>query len=155
MNDMQYSPGAQKGRARTTSSALHWLPAALVLVGFMSGCSMLERRAPEEIVAERAQQRVELLMQSDHKASYQYTTPGYRSLETPGQYGTRWSGVTMWRSAQVRSVRCFEESADKCRVALTVRYKAFGHDEIDAILNEEWVQVDGKWYLYQDLRKGL
>ena len=55
---------------------------------------------------QNAQARLDTLRARDFEASYQYTTPGYRSTENVGQYGTRYSGSSMWTGAQVVRVEC-------------------------------------------------
>ena len=70
------------------------------MVLLLPACSILDTRTPEEIIAERAQARLDTLRARDFEASYQYTTPGYRSTENVGQYGTRYSGSSMWTGAQ-------------------------------------------------------
>ncbi len=122
-----------------------------IFVGF-SACSVLDGRTPEELVAYRAQQRLDTLMAGDYKASYEFTTPGYRSTEGPGQYGTRWAGVTMWLSAQVTNVTCAGgEQADRCKVAIEVSYKAARFEPTTTFLAEHWLLIDNNWYLYQNL----
>lgn len=127
-----------------------------VFAGFVflavSACSALDGRTPEEVVADRAQERLDTLMKGDYEASYQFTTPGYRSTEGPGRYGTRWAGVGMWLSAEVKSVKCTgDEQVDRCRVGVEVLYKAVRFDPTTTFLAEDWLLINNNWYLYQNL----
>lgn len=118
----------------------------------LGGCSALPTKSPEEIVIERAQQRIDLLMAGDYQASYEFTTPGYRSTESVGRYGTRWSGVGMWISANVIKAECTAaELIDRCKAAVQVVYRAVGYDPLTTILTEDWILIDDNWYLYQNL----
>ena len=125
---------------------------ALFFLLALSACSVLDGRAPEEVVVDRAQQRLDTLMQGDFEASYQFTTPGYRTTEGPGPYGTRWAGVSMWLSAQVSKVTCSgKEQVDRCEVTVEVSYKAARHEPTTTFLVEDWLRINGKWYLYQNI----
>ena len=124
------------------------------LAAIVSGCAIFDSRPPEEIVAERAQERVELLRAGEYDAAYAYATPGYRSTETVARYGTRWSGVKMWLSADVTNTRCEyddEGFTDSCKAFLEVTYIAAGHGEQTTLLEEPWILIDSRWYLYQRL----
>ena len=123
----------------------------LVLL-LLGGCSAFPTKSPEEIVFERAQQRLDLLMAGDYQASYEFTTPGYRSTESAGRYGTRWSGVGMWISANVTKAECAAaEAVDRCKAVVEVVYRAVGYDPLTTILTEDWLLIGGQWYLYQNL----
>lgn len=122
-----------------------------IFVG-VSACSVLDGRTPEERVADRAQERLDTLMAGDYKASYEFTTPGYRSTEGPGRYGTRWAGASMWLSARVTDVRCADgEPVDRCKATVEVMYKAARFEPTTTFLAEHWLLIDNNWYLYQNL----
>ena len=129
--------------------------AASVLV--LSSCAVIPSQSPEERVAARAQARVDFLMAADWEAAYAFATPGYRSTENVGRYGTRWSGANMWKAAEIKQVDCEAPpggdpgEAQVCNVVMSVTYKAVGYGDIDAILHERWLLLDREWYLYQDL----
>ena len=125
---------------------------ALFFLLALSACSVLDGSTPEEVVTDRAQQRLDTLMQGDYEASYQFTTPGYRSTEGPGRYGTRWAGVSMWLSAQVSNVTCSgREQVDRCQVSVVVSYKAARYEPTTTFLVEDWLLINGKWFLYQNM----
>ena len=125
---------------------------ALFFLLALGACTVLDSRAPEEVVADRAQQRLDTLMEGDYEASYQFTTPGYRTTEGPGRYGTRWAGVSMWLSAQVSNVTCSgREQVDRCEVTVEVSYKAARYEPTTTFLVEDWLLIKGGWYLYQNM----
>jgi len=118
------------------------------------GCTVLDPVPPEELVARKAQKRVDLLMQGDFEAAYDFTTPGYRSTEGVGRYGTRWAGTQMWLSAVVERVNCTPVQADtgppeRCEALLRVTYEAPGMGPMTTTLLEDWILTEGDWYLYQ------
>ena len=120
------------------------------LVTVLSGCTMLDSRPPEEIVAERSLARVEALMDGDYDAAYVFTTPGYQSIETSERYGIRWAGVGMWEDVIVRDVTCLPaESPNLCKLSMEVRFKAMRQEEQTTALFEDWVLMDGVWYFSQ------
>lgn len=121
---------------------------AIMLVA-TAGCSTLAPLSPEQVVADRAQQRVDFLMAGEHERSYEFTTPGYRSTENPGQYGTRWAGTGMWLGASVHSVDCIGEAPEVCKVVLDVSYRAMQFGTQNTKLSEEWVRIGGEWYFVQ------
>ena len=128
------------------------------------GCAVLDDRTPEEIVAARAIERINLLMAGEYEEAYLYTTPGYRSTEGVGRYGTRWAGTSMWVSANITSVKCAEpEGIDgpstRCQVAMQVKYRFIAAGSPSGInqtaLFEDWIYTDGNWFLYQKLAESL
>jgi hypothetical protein len=111
----------------------------------------LSPRPAEEIVAEKAQLRVDLLMTSKVEESYALTTPGYRATATAQQYQLAWGGAGMWKKVEIQNVSCTGEPADRCRVTLAVTYRmprmAF---ENTTLLPETWIFTSGDWYLFQE-----
>jgi len=131
-----------------TSRALVTTSIALAV----SSCANLDAPLPEDIVAERSLKRVQLLMEGDIDDSYQFTTPGYRSIETAKRYGIRWAGVGMWNSVAVKSVSCkSSEAPTYCEVVLLVNFQTFRADEQSTLLFEDWVYIDGDWYFRQKI----
>ncbi|MBM27982.1 MAG: hypothetical protein CME58_06345 [Halieaceae bacterium] len=128
------------------------IQALFLMVLLLPACSILDTRVPEDIIAERAQARLDTLRARDFEASYQYTTPGYRSTENVGQYGTRYSGSSMWTGAQVVRVECEDiEPPQYCKAVVRIDFKApqFGYSHTHTF--EDWVWIGGDWYLYQNL----
>ena len=120
----------------------------------VAGCGVLEPMPPEEVVAKKAQERVDLHMAGDFEGAYQFTTPGYRSTESVSRYATRWAGVGMWLSAQVENVQCGAPSADtnspeRCEALIRVTYHSRETGRLSTTLSEDWILTEGDWYLYQ------
>lgn len=125
--------------------------ALLVAVVATSGCVSLmqDNRAPEEIVAERAQERYDSLMQKNMmglKEAFKFTTPSFRQYSTPEQYNAHVAGRGMWNAAKVSKVSCEE---DVCDVAIDVTYTSpqIGVP-ITRPLHEKWIRVENQWWIY-------
>ena len=130
------------------------IPALLFIILFVSACGTIDTRTPEEIVAERAQARLDTLRARDYQGSYQYTTPGYQSTENVNQYGTRYAGVSMWTSAQVVRVDCEDlEPPQYCKAVVKIEFRTPKFGDSHTHTFEDWVRMGGNWYLYQDLSK--
>jgi hypothetical protein len=117
-----------------------------VLVAGVVSCAALDRRAPQEIVKERAQARWDALVKSDLKTAYSYLSPGSRAVIT---YDGFVSGIKpgFWKSAVVEKVIC--ETADSCVVGAKIEYE-FMRRPTQTALKESWVREDGKWwFVYQ------
>ena len=137
---------------------------ALSALLVVQGCAVFDDRTPEEIVAARAIERVNLLMAGEYEEAYLYTTPGYRSTEGVGRYGTRWAGTSMWVSASIKSVKCpglegAEGAPTRCKVAMQVQYRFIAAGTVSGInqtvLFEDWIYTGGNWFLYQKLADGV
>lgn len=128
---------------------------ALLALFVAQGCAVLDDRTPEEIVAARAIERVNLLMAGEYEEAYLYTTPGYRSTEGVGRYGTRWAGTNMWVSAKIHSVECAYVESDamptRCNVRMKVAFRMQTAHVQETFLFEDWIYTDGEWFLYQKL----
>ena len=122
------------------------------LAVLLSACASLDPMSPEEMVAARAQQRFDALMVYDYAAAYEYTTPGYRSTESVSRYSSRWGGAGMWLSATVQSASCpGVQPANRCQVVAEIVYKPPRHEVLSTALIEDWLLIDGNWYLYQKI----
>ena len=118
----------------------------------LGGCALLHHAPPEERVAQRAQERLDLLMLGQTERSYGYTTPGYRTAKSPQQYAGNWGGVAMWLSATVVKVDCVDLTpVQRCEAVVRVSFKPARQEVTDTHMRETWLLVDGKWYLYQKL----
>ena len=126
---------------------------AAALVGYLlASCSVLTPVSPEELVAARAQERLDLMWSGEMKQSYEYTTPGYRSARTWQQYSRNWQGVGMWVSASVVKVECSEFAPrERCEATVRVAYQAPKVTPGVTHLKETWLYVEGDWYLYQQI----
>lgn len=125
----------------------------LALMLLSVGCaSIFDPAPPEERVANRSQERLDLLMAGDIGIAYEYTTPGYRTAQDARRYGARWAGAAMWMSANVHRVSCSGgEVSEVCKVTVKVTYRMPPHAVTDTFLFEEWILLDGEWFIYQPL----
>src|SRR5262249_24928425 len=78
------------------------LGAVIVAVG---ACATLEKRSPEEAVAERAKARWDALLKNDIKSAYEYLSPATRSTTSMERYG-RTITPGFWKAASVGKVKC-------------------------------------------------
>ena len=128
----------------------------LFLLGFfpmlLGGCATLESKSPEQAVAERSRLRIDALMDRNYEVAYAFATPGYRSTEGVIKYTSRWAGVGMWRTADISSVSCEPSDViDRCKVWLEVDYQAPGFEPVTTAIDEDWLLIDGEWYLNQKI----
>lgn len=103
----------------------------------------------EQIVAQRAQQRIDALMAGEVAESLEYTSPSYRQTSTQSQYAADYAGVANWTEAIVEKVTC---EAERCDVRMAVSYRMNApraHTIVSSRpVDEVWIRVDGQWYLY-------
>jgi len=111
----------------------------------MTGCASMVM-TPEEQVRQRAQERIDFLLAGDLTKSMEYTTPAYRQASTRGRYGSRFAGAANWTSAEVESVAC---EAERCDVSVLISYQLPRPRIMNTrSLEEVWIKVDGRWYIY-------
>lgn len=123
--------------------------ALIALLLPVNGCALLQDAPPEERVAQRAQERIDLLMSGQTERSYGYTSPGYRTAKSPQEYASNWAGVAMWLSANVAKVECVDLTpVQRCEAVVKVSFKAPRQDVTDTHVRETWLLLDGEWYLY-------
>lgn len=127
------------------------LIAVLLAAATLSGCAIFDNRPPEEIVSERAQARLDLLLGKDFERSYPYMTPGYRAIHTVDQYTVDFAGSGMWTDTSIATVGCTrigEAPVTACKVIALVSYKPprMGYIQTTEV-TESWVLLDGRWYL--------
>ncbi|MDO8862521.1 hypothetical protein Q6D67_12490 [Haliea sp. E1-2-M8] len=103
-------------------------------------------KTSEQVVAQRAQAHMDLLLAGNFEKALNYTTPAYRTGRGLKTYTRSHVGVTSWNKAEVSSVVC---EGDRCEVAIEVTYQTFGSGfENTRSREERWIRVDGSWYLY-------
>lgn len=126
---------------------------SLKALGLTIGCVLLATCAgvsapttPEDIVAQRAQAHLDLLLAEDYARGLEYTTPAYRAGRGLNSYTRSFAGAATWNKADVQSVIC---EGDRCEVAIEVTYQAYKAGFVNTRSREErWIRVDGSWYLY-------
>ena len=126
-----------------------WL---LVYMVAIQGCAVFTSVPVEERVAQRSQERLDLMWQGQMEQSYAFTTPAYRSARTWQQYSRNWQGVGMWISATVAKVECVEsQPVQKCESTVRIDYKLAKQEPGTTHIKETWVLVQDGWYLYQKI----
>ena len=125
------------------------LIALILAAATLSGCAIFDNRPPEQVVADRAQERFDLLMQGEFEKAYRYATPGYRATNTVDQYAADFGGVSMWLEAEVGEVSCpLLEEVLVCDVVTLISYNAprMGYVQTTQV-PERWIKVENSWYL--------
>lgn len=119
----------------------------------LQGCAVFTSTPPEELVAQRSQERLDLLWYGKMEEAYLYASPGYREIRSWQQYAADWAGSQMWKEAQVHRVNCGDaDQPDSCQVTVRVVFLAPRQDDpVTTFLDERWLWIDDEWYLYQRL----
>ena len=134
----------------------------LVLAAGFVGCSSMQPRSPEEIIAERALAQARHLINTDYESALAFVVPSYQGSARARFYPAEYAGASSWTDASVRWVRCGEpdeaDEADRCDVRLWVYGQLYygpsstsgrGADQPWA-WNTVWIKIDGEWYQYLD-----
>ena len=138
-----------RGGVRRTNS---WW-SVLVLAIVLSGCAGrgLAPEVPKEgLVAKRAQERWNFLVQADLDNAYQYFSPAYRQVLPLALYKGK-VNPRYWREAKVAGVTCAE--GDRCTVEIELAYKVVTKQSSmngTTVLHEVWVLVGGQWWFVPD-----
>lgn len=134
-----------------------------------TGCASLVSRPAEEVVAERAQARIEALRRGDYKTAISYHSPAYQEAFGTEELASRFAGARRWISAEVDSVLCARSAdlvsggaagaggdtdgegqpgeVDLCKVTIMVEYSnPRFRMKNRRPLEEKWLLEDGRWY---------
>ena len=58
----------------------------------------------------------------------------------------------MWLSATVQSTNCpGVQPVNRCKVSAEIVYRAARHEALSTAMIEDWLLIDGNWYLYQEI----
>jgi hypothetical protein len=117
---------------------------AAVVAG-LTACAALERRAPQEVVKEKAQARWNALVKSDIPAAYAYLSPGSKAVMTQDAYRNS-IRPGFWKSAAVERVEC--ATTDSCDVVATIEYEIQGR-RLKTPLKETWIREGSDWWYVQ------
>ena len=142
------SLSTQQQRKRRVFLEFRFIVTRAVLASLVVGiaaCAALDRRAPQEIVKERAQARWDALVKNDLKAAYGYMSPGSRTvIPYEGWVGAIKPGF--WKSAVVERVIC--EAPDGCDAVVKIGY-VFMNRSTETLLKETWVREGSNWWYVQ------
>lgn len=111
-----------------------------------SGCASIMGPPPtaEEIVAERAQARLDALLAWDLDEVHAYFSPSAREIYGKEDLAAAYAGARRWTGAEVTKVEC---DGKRCEVVYMIDYKMVRPAiENRRPLSEIWVNIDGKWY---------
>lgn len=128
----------------------------VVTLGFM-GCSALQPKPPEEIIAERALAQARHLIDSDYESALKYVAPSYQNSARARFYPADFSGSSTWTEAEVGRIRCGEAlEPDRCEVRLLVYggpaavLASSRGDSEPWTWDTVWIKIDGRWYQFLD-----
>ena len=139
----------------------HRLTAAVLLAaGLLAGCANTTApaaptaaatpAAAEDIVSQRAQQRVDLLAVGKYDQAYVYLAPSYRALNSVENYRGQFGTGARWIEPKIAKVECASEDRCAVTVKLKVSVVARGFSKpVDSTLVETWLKEDGQWWHYQ------
>jgi hypothetical protein len=117
-----------------------------------AGCATLGpgSRTAEQIVLERAQARLDALLERDWARAYPYLTPSYRAIVPRQRYGNQFQGPIQWEEAKAKSAKC-EEKRCVVEVEIGARLLLPGHtDRVTSSQFEEiWVLEEGQWFKFE------
>lgn len=125
---------------------------AVVLAWFLGGCAVFESKTPEEVVAERAEQRLTLLITGGLEESYELTSPGYRRRNTIEQYAADFGGRMMWTAIEVKEVECLPDGEPTyCDVVVLISYRAMRQSYVQTTeVTEKWIKSGRDWFAFPD-----
>ena len=129
----------------------------VTLIGLLAvtGCASLTgvQPAPEEVVAERAQERMDALVAGDYERVYGFETPGFRETVSLEDYLDERSGRITYADGRVREVRC-EQTVCVAEVAVSYRFRsvrgrASVAEPVTRISEQRWVQSGDQWWHFR------
>ncbi len=147
---MTPSSGASAPSRATGSRSPIVTAACLATAGFvLAGCAAFQPQTAEESVAQRAQERWDLMMANKFEQSYDYTAPSYRALKEFKAYRLGYGAASSWTGAKVVKVTCASE--ENCNAVLEVSVKNLtpirSTANLATALDETWVREGGRWYV--------
>ena len=112
----------------------------------IAGCA--DSRPAEEIVYERSQARLDLLLTGDVETAFkEYTSPSYQVLSGLPAYRLRYGGIGHWTAVVVDTVNCPTPEVCDVRTKVSYEYKNKGFKNTK-IFDERWINIRGKWYIH-------
>src|SRR5690606_35220281 len=108
----------------------------------------------EQQVRARAEQRWQAMIRSDFDAAYAMHSPGWRGLNTLGEWKGRFGKTVQWLAAETAGSTCDESPPVRCVVRVTVRSQLVGMPfkdvPRDSEVSEVWIRQDGQWWMVPD-----
>ncbi|PYE76028.1 hypothetical protein DFQ15_11761 [Xylophilus ampelinus] len=149
--DRSITPSSdQAGPSKMVGCRLAITAFCMVAAGAMSaGCAFFQPQTAEQSVAQRAQERWDLMMANKFEQSYEYTAPSYRALKEYKAYRLGYGPSSAWTGAKVVKVTCSSE--ENCNAVLEVSVKNLtpirSTANLATALDETWVREGGRWYV--------
>ena len=127
------------------------LSAVTLAIGVMTGCATISSpTTPENIVSQRAQQRVDWLLDRKYDKAYEYLAPSYRALNNLESYRGQFGDGAKWIEPKVAKVECPTEDRCNVMVKLKILVVAPGFSKpINSNIFETWLKEDGEWWYFQ------
>ena len=117
--------------------------ACATMLAVLGGCATAgSGKSGKDFVAEKAQQRWDLLVKNDFAGAYRYLSPAGKLVVTEQVYvlGFR---RNFWTGAKVTDVQCPTDEA--CEVEVTVEYRHQGLG-MRSPVREKWIREKSDWW---------
>jgi len=123
--------------------ALRAVAASVAMSVLFGGCATLLSKDPASLVAERAQERWQALIEKDLARAYTFLSEGTRQAISLERYQ---SGIKagMWRKVEVEGVDC---RGTVCKARLLVTYDHKMMKDVTTPLSEDWIIENGNAWL--------
>jgi len=117
--------------------------ACATVLAVLGGCATVAGgKSGKDVVAEKAQQRWDLLVKNDFAGAYRYLSPAGKQLVTEQAYAGGFRR-NFWTGAKVTDAQC--PQADACEVEVTIEYRQMGLGMKTPLL-EKWVRDKSDWW---------
>lgn len=131
----------------------HILHGVACLVLVLTGCGLAPSQptAPEEVVAKRAQEFWDMVLQKQFEREYQMLAPAYRARMNYESYMSRQKLAT-YTDAKVLSVQCTKPKICEAEVQVTytgvMGVRGAPKGTVVTVWPERWTEDEGTWYRY-------
>jgi hypothetical protein len=117
--------------------------ACVTMLAVLGGCAAVPvAKSGKDVVAERAQQRWDLLVKNDFDGAYRYLSPASRQVVTQQAYAAGFRR-NFWSGAKVTSVQC--PNPEACEVEVTIEYRHMGLAMKSPVV-EKWIRDKSDWW---------
>jgi hypothetical protein len=127
-------------------SGVFWRSGAACVVlaaAVLGGCAGVgSAKSDKDVVAQRAQERWDLLVKNDFAGAYKYLSPGSRAIVTEDAYAGEFRR-NFWSGAKVDQVSC--STAEACEVEVWIEYQNRGI-KMRTPVHEKWIRQDSNWW---------
>lgn len=125
--------------------------AVLLLAGLVAACGEVKPSlTPEQEVGQRAQSRVDAMVNGDYATAYSYYTPGYRSGVGEADFIVRFKVAQVkWTDGRFVDASC-EDAV--CNARIDIDYlideplRGVSEHRSTRRIEEKWINVADQWY---------